>query len=96
MIHGGCRSSGCYAMTDEAVDDIYRLVEAALRKGQRRVSVHIFPFRMTERNLGRHASSRWIGFWRSLKHGHDAFEGGELPAIEVVDGRYRIAGAGQT
>jgi murein L,D-transpeptidase YafK len=93
MIHGGCASIGCYAMTDAAVDDIYRLVEAALRGGQRRVPIHIFPFRLTESNLTRHATSRWAGFWQSLKHGYDAFERGRLPAVDVVNGRYRIAAA---
>lgn len=83
MIHGGCRSIGCYAMTDAAVDDIYRLVEAALRDGQAKVDVHIFPFRLTEANFARHADSRWSRFWRSLKPGFDAFERGEVPVIRV-------------
>jgi murein L,D-transpeptidase YafK len=96
MIHGGCRSIGCYAMTDAAVDDIYRLVEAALNGGQRRVSIHIFPFRMTEANLKRHAQSKWAGFWRGLKRAHDTFERGWLPSVDVVNGRYRIAEAGYT
>jgi murein L,D-transpeptidase YafK len=91
MIHGGCRSIGCYAMTDAAVDDIYRLVEAALRGGQRRVDVHIFPFRLNEANLKRHAKSRWAAFWRSLKPAFDAFEGGHLPIITVVGKRYLTA-----
>jgi murein L,D-transpeptidase YafK len=94
MIHGGCASIGCYAMTDAAVDDIYRLVESALNGGQRRVPVHIFPFRITEANLTRHAASKWAGFWRGLKRAYDAFERGQLPAVDVVNGKYRIAEAG--
>ena len=47
MVHGGCSSAGCYAMTNAQVDDIYRLVEAALAKGQKAVDMHAFPFRMT-------------------------------------------------
>ena len=30
MIHGDCVSIGCYAMTDEGIDEIYAVVEAAL------------------------------------------------------------------
>ena len=47
MVHGGCSSVGCFAMTDPGVDEIWRLVQAAHRAGQRLVHVHVFPFRMT-------------------------------------------------
>ena len=51
MVHGGCASVGCYAVTDPVVDEIWRLVTAALDKGQPRFPVHAFPFRMTDANL---------------------------------------------
>lgn len=91
MIHGGCSSSGCYAMTDAAIDDIYGLVEAALRGGQSAVDVRIFPFRMTDRNLARHARSRWMTFWRTLKPAHDIFEASrEVPPVSVRDKAYVV------
>ena len=31
MVHGNCRSIGCYAMTNDGIDEIYRLVEEALQ-----------------------------------------------------------------
>ena len=52
MVHGGCSSIGCYAMTDPVVDEIWRLVTAALAKGQPRFQVQVFPFRMTRREPG--------------------------------------------
>jgi murein L,D-transpeptidase YafK len=61
MVHGGCSSIGCYAMTDRAVDDIYRIVEAALDNGQDHVPVHVFLFRMTAQRLAAMAGKRWIG-----------------------------------
>ena len=30
-VHGGCSSVGCYAITNPAIDDVYRLAEAALK-----------------------------------------------------------------
>ena len=91
MIHGGCTSIGCYAMTDAAVDDIYRLVEAALKAGQPAVDVQIFPFRMTARNLERHAASRWMPFWKSLKPAHDIFEAKrEVPKVSVRGKAYVV------
>jgi murein L,D-transpeptidase YafK len=80
-------------MTDPAVDDIYRLVSAALQNGQPDVVVHAFPFRMTDMNLRRHAQSRWIDFWRDLKPGYDLFEKARrIPAVKIADKRYVVEG----
>ena len=32
MVHGGCSSIGCYAMTDPVIDEVWRLVTAALKR----------------------------------------------------------------
>ena len=93
MVHGNCVSLGCYAMTDAGIEEIYGMVEAALDGGQPSVQVHIFPFRMTDAKMRRHGSSKWIGFWRNLKQGYDAFEThGRPPEITVEGGVYRVAG----
>ena len=93
MVHGGCLSVGCYAMTDPAVDDIYGLVSAALKNGQRNIDVHAFPFRMTDTNMIRYSHSRWIDFWRDLKAGYDLFEKGRrIPTVKVADKRYLVEG----
>jgi len=55
MVHGGCRSVGCYAMTDSAMEEIYALVDEAFKGGQQKVQLQAFPFRMTAHNLARHA-----------------------------------------
>ena len=92
MVHGNCVSIGCYAMTDPGIEEIYGTVEAALTAGQPSVQVHIFPFKMTAKNLRAHENSKWIGFWRNLKQGYDAFEMRRRPPKITVDGRlYRIA-----
>lgn len=93
MVHGGCSSIGCYAMTDPAVDDIYRLVSAALANGQASVEVHAFPFHMTDGNMARHAQSRWIDFWRDLKAGYDRFESDRsVPTVQLIGKRYVVKG----
>lgn len=58
MVHGDCKSVGCFAMTNNGIDEIYGIVEAALRNGQREVPVHIFPFRMTEEAIARENSPK--------------------------------------
>ncbi len=96
MVHGGCSSIGCYAMTDPVIDEVWRLVTAALQRGQRHFHVHIFPFRMSEENLARRRQEPWAGFWRDLKPGYDLFEAMRLPPrISVCQGRY-VASPGST
>lgn len=96
MVHGGCSSIGCYAMTDAVIDELWRLVTAALAAGQPRFPVHVYPFRMTSDNLALHAESPWAEFWRNLKAGYDAFEAMRLPpAISVCRGRYQVGPARQ-
>lgn len=91
MVHGGCSSAGCYAMTNPAVNDIYRLVEAALNSGQQQVGVHIFPFRMTPEAMAAHAQNEWFDFWQSLKPAYDRFETDrQLPEIRVAGKQYVI------
>ncbi|WP_291173981.1 murein L,D-transpeptidase family protein [Hyphomicrobium sp.] len=92
MVHGGCGSIGCYAMTNPVIDEIWRLVTAALSGGQQRFQVQVFPFRMTERNLARHAGSPLADFWAGLKPGYDLFEASQIPPkVSVCGKRYAFA-----
>jgi murein L,D-transpeptidase YafK len=91
MIHGGCGSSGCYAMTDALMEEIYALVRESFTGGQDLVHVHAFPFRMTKANMARHSKSRWRAFWRTLKEGYDYFElTRQVPAVAVCNRRYMV------
>jgi len=91
MVHGNCVSIGCFAMTDDGIEEIYSLVDAALAKGQESFAVHVFPFRMTDEKTRRHASSTWAQFWSDLKSGYDAFEAKHVPPdVGVNGGRYVV------
>ncbi len=89
MVHGRCVSIGCYAMTDAGIEEIYALADGALRAGQRSFMVHIFPYRMTDENMKKNHSHKWIDFWRNLKAGYDYFEEKHIPPeIKVKDKIY--------
>ena len=89
MVHGGCRSVGCYAMTDYYMEEIYGLVDEAFKGGQDRVQLQAFPFQMTAENLMRHAQDPNARFWEMLKTGNDAFSvAGVPPTVAVCDQRY--------
>lgn len=89
MVHGGCSSAGCYAMTNEAVEEIYALARNAFLGGQRKFPVHAFPFRLTAANLQAYRKHKWHGFWSNLKTGYDFFEKHALPpSVGVANKRY--------
>ncbi|MCC7251157.1 MAG: murein L,D-transpeptidase [Hyphomicrobium sp.] len=94
LMHGGCSSVGCFAMTNPVIGEIYGLANAAIRGGQRHVPVHVFPFRMTDQALAARAQSPWHGFWSSLQAGYISFERtGRPPRVSVCEGQYRIEDA---
>ncbi len=91
LIHGGCSSIGCFAMTDTIIEEIWRVTEAALKEGQDHIPVHAFPFRMTEQNLALVEDNEWKDFWLNLKEGYDAFERTKYPPkVSVCEKRYQF------
>lgn len=91
MVHGGCSSIGCYAITDKGVDQVYAMVEAALGNGQDAIDVHVFPFVLTETALAAEGANAWQPFWRNLKQGSDLFElAGVPPKVAACRGEYRF------
>jgi len=95
MVHGGCGSVGCYAMTNPVIDEIWRIVTAALEGGQKRFQVQVFPFRMTDANLEKRRDSPHAAFWKDLKKGHDLFDAEYLPPrVSVCGRRYQFEPAG--
>ncbi len=91
MVHGKCKSAGCYAMTDALIEEIYALARESFDAGQASFHVHAYPFRMTEANMDRHKSAPWHGFWKVLKEGHDLFDQTRVPPPVMVCGKqYRV------
>jgi murein L,D-transpeptidase YafK len=91
MVHGKCKSAGCYAMTDAFVEEIYALAREAFIGGQDGFHVHAFPFRMTDANLARHVNHPALKFWSTLKDGYDHFEvTRQVPAVAVCERRYVV------
>jgi murein L,D-transpeptidase YafK len=98
-IHGGCRSDGCLAMTNEGIEELYWLGIEAHAMGQTRIPVHIFPARLDKAELRRMKDvfadqPELLEFWKTLQPGYEYFEKHHrLPQV-IVDagGRYRFDG----
>ncbi len=90
MVHGKCSSIGCFAMRDSPMEEIYALVDAALRNGQPFFRIHIFPFRLNAQNMINYRSDQNYFFWENLREGYLFFEENENkpPNVKVRNGRY--------
>jgi len=91
MIHGKCKSAGCYAMTDALIEEIYAMARETFVGGHDGFQVHAFPFRMTDENMARYAQHEAYPFWKTLKEGYDYFEiSRQLPTVAVCSRRYVV------
>jgi murein L,D-transpeptidase YafK len=89
MVHGDCSSRGCYAMTDEQIQEIYALARESFFGGQRAFQLQAFPFRMTAMNMAKHRNNPNFAFWKMLKEGYDDFNAThQEPKVAVCDRRY--------
>jgi murein L,D-transpeptidase YafK len=89
MVHGDCSSAGCYAMTDEQIQEIYALGRDSFMGGQKSFQVQAYPFRMTALNMAKHRNNPNFAFWRMIKEGSDHFEVTKAePHVDVCEKRY--------
>jgi murein L,D-transpeptidase YafK len=100
FIHGGCKTIGCIAVTDEAIEELYWIAVEARSVGQERIPVHIFPSRLTDSELSMLENAfdeepGLVEFWRNLQPGYLLFERNRVvPAVSVdAQGRYLFGGA---
>ncbi len=89
MVHGDCSSRGCYAMSDEQIQEIFALGRESFFGGQKSFQVQAYPFRMTPANMAKHRNNPNMPFWRMLKEGNDHFEVTQQePKVDVCEKRY--------
>ena len=89
MVHGDCSSRGCYAMTDEQIQEIYALARDSFFGGQKEFQFQAYPFRMTALNMAKHRNNPNFAFWKMLKEGYDHFEvTHQEPKVDVCEKRY--------
>jgi murein L,D-transpeptidase YafK len=91
MVHGKCKSAGCYAMTDGLIEEIYALAREGFIGGEDSFQVHAMPFRMTDANMARYTTNPNYKFWQTLKEGYDFFETYRVPpAVGVCERKYVV------
>jgi murein L,D-transpeptidase YafK len=89
MVHGTCSSRGCFAMTNEQVEEMYAVMRESFNGGQKSVQFQSYPFRMTAENLARFRHDPNMSYWKNLKEGSDHFEvTKQEPKIAYCGGKY--------
>jgi murein L,D-transpeptidase YafK len=95
LIHGGCGSIGCFAMTNGVHKELHKLAMRVLDAGQPYIPIHVYPFRMTDENMARLVTPEERTFWRNLKEGYDLFERTRRPPrVSVCGARYTFEATG--
>lgn len=84
FIHGGCESSGCLAITDDQIQELYIYCIEAYNSGQRQIDITIFPARFTDATYAKlvksyKKNSDVIGLWGDLKKHYDRFGKTKVP-----------------
>lgn len=75
-IHGGCMTIGCIPITNEKIKELYTLAFISHQQGQEQIPVHIFPFRMNDKNLKkwRKKHPKQAKFWKNIQAFYNHFE----------------------
>ena len=95
-IHGDCVSTGCLAMTDDLMEEIYVLSLQSFQAGQINIPVHIFPFRFSKKDISKKDISkrlyRHLPLWNSLLPVYRFFEEMKKIPLFTIDekGMYQL------
>jgi len=67
FIHGACVTIGCLPMTDDIIKELYVLCVLAKSFGQKKIPVHIYPYKFNLlNNIIYQSSSQYANFWNNL------------------------------
>lgn len=87
FIHGNCVTIGCIPIQDEPIEALYVVAVLARDRGQKRLPVHVFPFRFGSPEAAPYvgaASPELAAFWTTLQAGFLAFEASHVPPVVLA------------
>ncbi len=97
FIHGSCISSGCLAMTDDRIRELFVYCIEAYNAGQEEIGLTIFPSRLSDATYAKLVTrySRYkddVKLWGDLKKSYDLFNLTKVPpAVKfLLDGSHLV------
>lgn len=102
-IHGNCESSGCIAITDEKIKELFVYCIEAYNAGQKEIDITIYPTRLDDKTYNRlitgySKNKDKISLWGDLKKSYDLFNQKKVSqAVKFLpDGTHEISIAPET
>ncbi|HEX7584706.1 MAG TPA: L,D-transpeptidase family protein [Prolixibacteraceae bacterium] len=96
-IHGNCESSGCIAITDEKIKELFIYCIEAYNSGQQEIDITIFPAQLNDTNYARltkgySKNKDKISLWADLKKSYDLFNQKKVPPTVkfLPDGTHEV------
>ena len=97
FVHGECVSSGCIAITNDRIKELYVYCIEAYNSGQKEIGLTIFPAKLNDKNYSKLISGYSkdkdkTSLWADLKKSYDFFELKKIPpAVKFLpDGSHKI------
>jgi murein L,D-transpeptidase YafK len=96
-IHGDCISSGCLAMTDERIKELFVYCVEAYNCGQEEIGLTIYPAQLNDKKYAE-LTTRYskdkdkISLWSDLKKSYDLFDSTKVqPTVKFLkDGTHEV------
>lgn len=97
FIHGECISSGCLAITNDKIKELFVYCVEAYNSGQERIGITLFPARLSD-SVYAGLQSRYskdkdkLSLWADLRKSYDLFQQTKMPpAVKFLpDGTHEI------
>ncbi len=97
FIHGSCLSSGCLAVTDDKIKELFVYCIEAYNSGQEEIGITIYPSKLNDENYSQLISSYRknkdkISLWTDLKKSYDLFNRTKVPSTVkfLPDGTHEV------
>ncbi|MBL7968961.1 MAG: L,D-transpeptidase family protein [Prolixibacteraceae bacterium] len=83
-IHGGCESSGCIAISDEKIKELFVYCIEAYNAGQKEIGITIYPAKLEDKTYNRliagySKNKDKVSLWGDLKKSYDLFNQKHIP-----------------
>lgn len=96
-IHGNCESSGCIAITDEKIKELFVYCIEAYNAGQQEIGITIYPAKLEDKTYNRlitgySKNKDKVSLWADLKKSYDLFNQKKVPPTVkyLPDGTHEI------
>jgi murein L,D-transpeptidase YafK len=96
-IHGGCESSGCIAINDDKIKELFIYCIEAYNAGQENINITIYPAKLEDKTYSRliagySKNKDKVSLWGDLKKSYDLFNHKKVPPMVkyLPDGSHEI------